>query len=72
VGYSLPPLRDLPGCGSSWLRHHAKSPLRRNQFGFNVAGPVLIPHLIENPKNTFFMFSYEGVRERISRAALPT
>ncbi len=49
-----------------------KSPLRRNQFGFNVAGPVLIPHLIENPQSTFFMLSYEGVRERISRASLHT
>jgi len=48
------------------------SPLRRNQFGFNVAGPVLIPRLIENPKNTFFSLSYEGVRERISRASLHT
>jgi len=49
----------------------SKSPLRRNQFGFNVAGPVLIPHVIEGP-NTFFMVSYEGVRERISRASLHT
>ena len=49
-----------------------KSPLRRNQFGFNVGGPLLIPHLIENPKNTFFSLSYEGVRERISRASLHT
>jgi len=48
------------------------SPLRRNQFGFNLGGPVLIPHLIENPKNTFFSLSYEGVRERISRASLHT
>lgn len=50
----------------------SKSPLRRNQFGFNVSGPVLIPHLITNPRNTFFMLSYEGVRERISRASLHT
>jgi len=48
------------------------SPLRRNQFGFNVAGPLLIPHVITNPRNTFFMLAYEGVRERISRAALHT
>ena len=48
------------------------SPLRRNQFGFNVAGPVLIPRLLKNPKNTFFALSYEGVRERISRASLHT
>ena len=30
------------------------SPLRRNQFGFNISGPVLLPHLITNPNNTFF------------------
>ncbi len=48
------------------------SPLRRNQFGFNVAGPVLIPHLVENSKNTFFALSYEGVRESIFRASLHT
>jgi hypothetical protein len=48
------------------------SPLRRNQFGFNVSGPVLIPHLLKNSKNTFFALSYEGVRERISRASLHT
>ena len=48
------------------------SPLRRNQFGFNVSGPVLIPHALRNPKNTFFALSYEGVRERISRASLHT
>jgi hypothetical protein len=49
-----------------------KSPLRRNQYGFNVSGPVLIPHLITNPNKTFFTLSYEGVRETISRAALLT
>ncbi len=48
------------------------SPLRRNQFGFNVAGPVVIPHLVNNPKSTFFALSYEGVREDIFRASLHT
>jgi hypothetical protein len=49
-----------------------KSPLRRNQFGFNVGGPLLIPHLIENPQSTFFMLSYEGVREHIFHSSLHT
>jgi hypothetical protein len=48
------------------------SPLRRNQFGFNIAGPLLIPHFLTNPNKTFFMLSYEGVRERIFRATLLT
>jgi hypothetical protein len=46
--------------------------LRRNQFGFNIGGPVIIPHLVKNAGATFFSLSYEGVRERISRAALRT
>ncbi|MCL5004950.1 MAG: hypothetical protein M1404_00300 [Acidobacteria bacterium] len=49
-----------------------KSPLHRNQFGFSVSGPVLIPHLLTNPKKTFFMLSYEGVRETITSASLHT
>ena len=46
--------------------------LRRNQFGFNVGGPLIIPHLLPNNNTTFFSISYEGVRENISRASLHT
>ncbi len=49
-----------------------KSLLRRNQFGFNVAGPVSIPHLLAARNDTFFSLSYEGVRERVSRTSLQT
>jgi hypothetical protein len=49
-----------------------KSLLRRNQFGFNLAGPLLIPRLIHNRNAAFLLFSYEGVREHISRASLHT
>jgi len=46
--------------------------LRRNQFGFNVAGPVVIPKVYDGGKSTFFSLSYEGVRERIARTYLRT
>ncbi|MCX6621987.1 MAG: hypothetical protein NTY38_13130 [Acidobacteria bacterium] len=49
-----------------------KSILRRNQFGFNVSGPVVIPKLYNGGRRTFFSLSYEGVRERISRSYLRT
>jgi hypothetical protein len=49
-----------------------KDLLRRNQFGFNVSGPVMIPHLFPAGRATFFSLSYEGVRERISRSYLRT
>ena len=53
-------------------RGGTKNVLRRNQFGFHVAGPVVIPKLYNGGRNTFFSFSYEGVRERISRTYLGT
>src|SRR5690348_8700889 len=49
-----------------------KALLHRNQFGFNVSGPVIIPHLWTARNNTFFSLSYEGVRERIARTYLRT
>jgi hypothetical protein len=49
-----------------------KSTLRRNQFGFNIAGPVLIPRLYDGSRNTYFSLSYEGVRENVSRSYLRT
>jgi hypothetical protein len=53
-------------------RGGTKSLLRRNQFGFNVSGPVVIPRLYNGGRNTFFSLSYEGVRENISRTYLRT
>src|SRR5207302_1569014 len=44
-----------------------KSVLRRNQFGFNVAGPFFFPRLTHGKNGTFVSLSFEGVRENISR-----
>jgi hypothetical protein len=38
------------------------SPLRFNQFGASIGGPVVIPHLYNGKDKTFFFFSYEGLR----------
>jgi hypothetical protein len=60
------------------------APFKRNQFGFNIGGPLNLPHFGEggpffgyNGKNkTFFFFSYEGLRQRqgltISGVTVPT
>jgi hypothetical protein len=45
-----------------------KNILRRNQFGFNVSGPLVIPKLYDGARRTFFSISYEGVREKIGRS----
>ena len=46
--------------------------LRRNQFGFSVSGPVVLPKLYDGRRSTFFTFSYEGTRERVGRSYLYT
>jgi hypothetical protein len=40
-----------------------KAPLRQNQFGFELDGPILIPKLYNGRNKTFFMGSYEGLRQ---------
>lgn len=49
-----------------------KSVLRRNQFGFNVSGPLVIPKLYHGGGETFFSLTYEGVRDRTARSFLQT
>ncbi len=53
---------------NTWTRNTSSvtnfaSPFRYNQFGFNIGGPVIIPHVI--PKNKmFFFFGSEWARYR--------
>ena len=39
-----------------------KSNFKTNDFGFAVGGPVLLPHLYDGRKKTFWYANYEGVR----------
>jgi len=43
-------------------RFHNKTPLKQNQFGVVVGGPVLIPKLYNGRNKTFFFASYQGGR----------
>jgi hypothetical protein len=43
-----------------------KLPLNQNQFGGNVGGPLIIPHLYSGLNKTFLFFSYEGFRRTSS------
>ena len=53
---------------NTWTRNlstatNFASPFRYNQFGFNIGGPVLIPHVIPKGK-MFFFFGQEWARYR--------
>ena len=50
----------------------AKPPLRQNQFGFELDGPVYIPKIYNGKNKTFFMTSYEGYRLVQSATSLST
>ena len=50
-------------------------PLKRNQFGFTVTGPVLLPKIYNGKDRTFFLYSHEWIRQRnaiSSTALVPT
>ncbi|HYZ83635.1 MAG TPA: TonB-dependent receptor [Bryobacteraceae bacterium] len=49
-----------------------KSPLRQNQFGFELDGPVTIPRLYDGRNRTFFMAAYQGLRQIQHSASLAT
>lgn len=40
-------------------------PLKRNQFGFTLGGPVMIPKVINGRNKLFFFANYEGQRQRV-------
>lgn len=79
-----PKIRNYRGSLYEYLRNDAldalphqvrqasgtRSILRRNQFGFNLTGPVKLPWLYDGQDNTFFSITYEGTREKIARPYL--
>lgn len=53
---------------NDWFSNRAgvpKSPMRHNQFGGVLGGPVWLPRLYDGRNRTFFFFSYEGLRLRL-------
>jgi hypothetical protein len=45
-------------------------PFKLNQFGFNLGGPVVLPHVFNGKDKLFFFGDYEGKRARQSQTFL--
>lgn len=45
-------------------------PFKLNQFGFNIGGPVFIPHVLNGKDKLFFFADYEGKRARQAQTYL--
>ncbi len=50
----------------------AKPPFKRNQFGFSLGGPVVIPKLYDGRNHTFIFGDYEGTRVRETSTIVST
>jgi hypothetical protein len=60
---------------NDWFNNYfanPKPPLRQNDFGGTLGGPVRIPHSYYGKDRTFFFFSYEGLRLIQPQAAIRT
>ena len=67
---------DFHGVGFAFVRNsyfdarnffaRVNPAFKRNQFGGTFSGPVRIPKLFDGRNKLFFMFNYEGLRERRS------
>src|SRR5262252_4939655 len=47
-------------------------PFKRNQYGFAVGGPVVVPKVVNGKDRLFFMVNWEGLRERKALTVLPS
>jgi hypothetical protein len=47
-------------------------PLRQNQFGYVLSGPIVIPHLYNGHNRSFFLANYEGLRSKTSSVVYRT
>lgn len=66
-----PPGPGNAGCRSQYVR----SPDKKNDYGGNLGGPVLIPKLYSGKNRTFFFFNWEQYNQHIGGTAtsiLPT
>ncbi|PYR20339.1 MAG: hypothetical protein DMF94_12240 [Acidobacteria bacterium] len=47
-------------------------PFKRNQYGFTLSGPVVLPKVVDGRNKLFFMANWEGLRETKSLTQTPS
>lgn len=55
-------LRNSAADARNYFDPNPQTHFERNQFGFTLGGPVILPHIYAGRKKTFFFGSYEGLR----------
>src|SRR5579871_2630766 len=59
------PFRDAAGVNPAKAGQHVRNPVRQNDFGFTLGGPIRIPKIYNGHDRTFFFFSFEQFRQSI-------
>jgi hypothetical protein len=57
-------LRNSDLDAKQWNTTVAKNPFRRNQYGFTLGGPVVIPKVFDGKNRLFFQSNFEELRDR--------
>ena len=57
------PYTDRGTTNSLQAGQHVRNPVRRNDYGFTIGGPVKIPKIYDGHDKTFFFFNWEQYRE---------
>jgi hypothetical protein len=70
-------LRNTAVDARDWFnkKPQARAPLKQNQFGYSLGGPVILPKLYNGRDKTFFFANYEGQRissEQVQTGFMPT
>jgi hypothetical protein len=57
------PFTDRATTNSLKAGQHIRNPLRQNDYGFTLGGPIVIPKVFNGHDQTFFFFSFEQFRQ---------
>jgi hypothetical protein len=57
------PFTDRAATNAAQSGQHIRNPLRQNDYGFTLGGPIVIPKVFNGHDQTFFFFSFEQFRQ---------
>ena len=57
------PFTDAGASNPNKAGQHVRNPLRQNDYGFTVGGPIKIPKIYNGHDRTFFFFNFEQFRQ---------
>jgi hypothetical protein len=57
------PFTDAGTANPNKIGQHVRNPIRQNDYGFTLGGPIVIPKLYNGHNKSFFFFNFEQFRQ---------